>query len=318
MYGNAVEILNLKRKEINIMKTSNHLILSTSPLSQPTRKPCKTASLSQKRFLYRVRLRYHTGKERDFETGLYYYGARYLDSKTGRWLSGDPAVSDYVAGSKEGQGGIYNTFNLHLYNYSNNNPLKYIDPDGKNPDIFSFKIKKRESDATLNAKFASIMNSLVGTPYEYGGESRNGADCSGSILLALSEMGYDLPRITASEMASGEQDWINLNPSVDSTKSGDSGMLNFYDLDETGDITHMNVGVGKAGTPTPLLNPKSQIVDATEGTTLNRRQGRDGQYYKPGAGQINQTYTPFSTEHKPDKQGTINWGVLEDKYRKED
>jgi RHS repeat-associated protein len=28
-----------------------------------------------------------TGKERDEETGLYYYGARYLDSRTGRWLN---------------------------------------------------------------------------------------------------------------------------------------------------------------------------------------------------------------------------------------
>jgi RHS repeat-associated protein len=28
-----------------------------------------------------------TGKERDGETGLYYYGARYLDSKASRWLT---------------------------------------------------------------------------------------------------------------------------------------------------------------------------------------------------------------------------------------
>ena len=30
------------------------------------------------------------------ETGLYYYGARYLDPKYSRWLSGDPALSDYI------------------------------------------------------------------------------------------------------------------------------------------------------------------------------------------------------------------------------
>ena len=29
-----------------------------------------------------------TGKEYDQETGLYYYGARYLDPKTSRWVSG--------------------------------------------------------------------------------------------------------------------------------------------------------------------------------------------------------------------------------------
>jgi RHS repeat-associated protein len=36
-----------------------------------------------------------TGKELDPETGLYYYGARYLDPKTSRWLSGDPALREY-------------------------------------------------------------------------------------------------------------------------------------------------------------------------------------------------------------------------------
>ena len=34
--------------------------------------------------------------EMDEETGLYYYGARYLDPKYSRWLSGDPALGDYI------------------------------------------------------------------------------------------------------------------------------------------------------------------------------------------------------------------------------
>jgi RHS repeat-associated protein len=152
-----VEILNLKRKGINIMKTSNHLILSTSPLSQPTRKPCKTASLSQKRFLYRGRLRYHTGKERDCETGLYYYGARYLDSKTSRWLSGDPAIGEYIPGAPiddeakkrnknlPGQGGVFNYINFHVYHYAGNNPVKYVDPNGE-ADIITAETTKEKYD----------------------------------------------------------------------------------------------------------------------------------------------------------------------------
>nr|WP_024468266.1 RHS repeat-associated core domain-containing protein [Treponema pedis] len=35
-------------------------------------------------------------RELDEETGLYYYGARYLDPKYSRWLSGDPALNDYI------------------------------------------------------------------------------------------------------------------------------------------------------------------------------------------------------------------------------
>jgi RHS repeat-associated protein len=87
-----------------------------------------------------------TGKERDEETGLYYYGARYLDSKTGRWLSADPALGEYIPGAPvndearkrnqnlPGMGGVFNVVNLHLYHYAGNNPLKYTDPDGR--DIF--------------------------------------------------------------------------------------------------------------------------------------------------------------------------------------
>ncbi|QSI04804.1 RHS repeat-associated core domain-containing protein [Treponema pedis] len=71
-----------------------------------------------------------TGKELDEETGLYYYGARYLDPKYSRWLSGDPALGEYMAGSSVGEGGIYNTVNFNVYHYGGNNPIKYIDPTG--------------------------------------------------------------------------------------------------------------------------------------------------------------------------------------------
>ena len=37
-----------------------------------------------------------TGKERDAETGLNYYGARYLDPKVSLWLSTDPAMGEYI------------------------------------------------------------------------------------------------------------------------------------------------------------------------------------------------------------------------------
>jgi RHS repeat-associated protein len=84
-----------------------------------------------------------TGKERDGETGLYYYGARYLDAKAGRWLSVDPALGEYIPsapisdearkrnGNLPGMGGIYNTVNAHLYHYAGNNPVRYTDPDGR-------------------------------------------------------------------------------------------------------------------------------------------------------------------------------------------
>ena len=74
---------------------------------------------------------------------MYYYGARYLDPKYSRWLSGDPALSDYIPKAPiddeakkhnenlPGMGGVFNVVNLHLYHYAGNNPVKYTDPTGR-------------------------------------------------------------------------------------------------------------------------------------------------------------------------------------------
>jgi len=74
-----------------------------------------------------------TGKELDRETGLYYYGARYLNPKTSRWVSGDPAGWELInpmekdGKSKEDYLIIEST---NWYTYTSNNPIKYFDPAG--------------------------------------------------------------------------------------------------------------------------------------------------------------------------------------------
>ena len=57
------------------------------------------------------------GKELDTETGLYYYGARYYNPSTALWLGVDPLASKYPG--------------LSPYVYCVGNPVKYVDPDGK-------------------------------------------------------------------------------------------------------------------------------------------------------------------------------------------
>jgi RHS repeat-associated protein len=62
---------------------------------------------------------YH-GKAHDDATGLSYMGARYYDPVLGRFMGIDPVD--------------FQTDNLHSFNryaYTNNNPYKYVDPDGR-------------------------------------------------------------------------------------------------------------------------------------------------------------------------------------------
>ena len=103
-----------------------------------------------------------TGKELDEETGLYYYGARYLDPKYSRWLSGDPALNDYMAGSSVGEGGIYNTVNFNVYHYGGNNPVKYIDPDGRSIEAAKAVLKFALTDfVTLDPSDVAIDKKAI-------------------------------------------------------------------------------------------------------------------------------------------------------------
>ncbi|WP_437732812.1 SpvB/TcaC N-terminal domain-containing protein [Sorangium sp. So ce1335] len=69
------------------------------------------------------------GKELDLSTGLYHYGARSYEPRLGVWMSPDPVLAEYMAGKLNG--GVYRPINLSLYTYAWNNPVVYIDPDGR-------------------------------------------------------------------------------------------------------------------------------------------------------------------------------------------
>jgi RHS repeat-associated protein len=63
-----------------------------------------------------------TGQERDDETGLDYFGARYYAGTQGRFTSVDPVIIKKAR--------LLDPQRINLYAYVRNNPLKFIDPDG--------------------------------------------------------------------------------------------------------------------------------------------------------------------------------------------
>ena len=82
-------------------------------------------------------------KEFDEETGMYYYGARYYESRLSLWMSTDPLEEEYP--------------NITTYGFCHNNPLILIDPDGMG-DYFNEKGIWLGSDGKNDNKVFAAQN----------------------------------------------------------------------------------------------------------------------------------------------------------------
>lgn len=94
----------------------------------------------------------YSGKEKDEESGLYYYGARYYAAWLGRWCGADPA--GFVDG-------------LNLYVFTKNNPCTLSDKDGRQT---SAEIDQAE------AIFEYLLNNAAFQAGENFGEVATGKD----------------------------------------------------------------------------------------------------------------------------------------------
>lgn len=83
-----------------------------------------------------------SGKELDEETGLSYFGARYYNPKWSIWLSVDPLAEKFPAWSP--------------YNFVFNNPIRFIDPDGMEPEDH-WKILKNGTAQRVDTKGDGIF-----------------------------------------------------------------------------------------------------------------------------------------------------------------
>jgi RHS repeat-associated protein len=93
----------------------------------------------------------YTGHVMDGATGLTYMQQRYYDQSIGRFLSVDPVTADSNTGG-----------NFNRYKYANNNPYRFIDPDGR-LDWDSVTAQQR-MNSLAGAGVGSHISSIVRTP----------------------------------------------------------------------------------------------------------------------------------------------------------
>jgi RHS repeat-associated protein len=86
-----------------------------------------------------------TGKKRDLETGLDYFGARYYSSGLGRWVSADWSATPIPVPYAH----FEDPQSLNLYGYVRNIPTSDIDPDGHG-DAWQMKERYEKKMAKLS------------------------------------------------------------------------------------------------------------------------------------------------------------------------
>jgi len=96
----------------------------------------------------------YTGKEKD-SSELYYFGSRYYDSNIGRFITRD---------TQFGRKSTPQTFNR--YAYCLNNPLKYVDPDGRENASWLFD-NEEEDKKVLQYSQAPQLIEYVYIEYDY-------------------------------------------------------------------------------------------------------------------------------------------------------
>ena len=108
-----------------------------------------------------------TQKERDIETGLDYFGARYYASMQGRFSGADPYDINFERQQTNDPKEANALFTAYIgqsqhwnhYSYALNNPLKYIDPDGLyeyETELLGKKIKIHIDDSILKKDLEAL------------------------------------------------------------------------------------------------------------------------------------------------------------------
>jgi len=189
-----------------------------------------------------------TGKERDTESGLDYFGKRYYASAMGRWTSPDPGklTSAHLANPQK----------WNKYNYVLNNPLTMIDPDGQvevtvvyrafipMPSVFGFRGDNRSFSTDPKASSRVTVTMRIETdPTKNGGHP---------LLGSSYDVGTTHFNLTGSEKKSDGPVLPSVTPSQDSngnvTLNVNMNMRDPYQPVGQGAASNVNISVNEAAT----------------------------------------------------------------------
>ena len=236
-------------------------------------------------------------KELDDDTGLYYYGARYYNTRLSIWYGVDPlAVYNPVMetefyGDGQHNGGVFFWGNNNPYIYTYQNPIRYIDPNGKQTDVVREGVLINENFTSLrysqkmlpaekqlyNARqymFMAALNQKTedNTTHIYS----HGNDYSGRTALIMFDKRKKEGESFSGKFNAGQLKSLFNHENIDT---------NFLDKKGGNIILHgcyAGAGEGSVAADISRENPEKLVVGATLDVWYHRRGEEIGTYNKAG------------------------------------
>jgi len=175
-----------------------------------------------------------TGKERDSESGLDNFGARYDSSSMGRFMSPDPI---YIEGNR-----LFDPQSLNLYSYVRNNPLNLTDPTGMLVDVNCQQVSAAQCSQTVTdfnnregAQFQVTRDDKTGQlnvngdvdPTKLSGGERalydsiTNKDATGTVTVVGNDSSFDFEKSTGKGQNSVDRSDLNALNGADKRLSGE-------------------------------------------------------------------------------------------------
>ena len=182
------------------------------------------------------------GKQFDEETGLYYYGARYMNPMASIWYGVDPLAEKYVTA-----GG---------YIYTLENPINLVDPDGNKviPKLYVNDSKKPVSYYRSPKNFSKAMKAFAKTTYgkkvladfTEKGKTIFGVKGNGKYAkfdLVLDEEAFTDQQIRTAKFLDNDGSWIAAQTQMSKDQDGKPQFTIIFDLSYSSDeltetVTH--------------------------------------------------------------------------------